>query len=201
MAQVQAYDCTSAKIMYPWQISSTCAHNCLPFFQAPECCVTNQLDGCLPCFKRPNVVDSNLFWSHFLNLLHATIHMTVQVHLQVMRPPHGSHDPLDQRPIEDFIYSCFPPLLFVSHISHWDPMLVSAPCWGDVTFWYEVEFRDYFHHISMTPLQVTLFRCGAITLAVNWHHQVADGTSGTNFLKAWSEVAQGQPISSLPDHR
>lgn len=117
-------------------------------FQAPECCVTNQLDGCLPCLKHPNV-ESNLFWSHFLNSLHATVHMIVQVHLQVMHPPHGSHDPLDQWPIEDFIYSCFPPLLFVSHISHWDPMLVFAPCWGDgdilIWSWISGLFSSHFY--------------------------------------------------------
>lgn len=49
--------------------------------------------------------------------------------------------------------------------------------------------------------QVTSFKCQSIALAVNWYHMVCDGFAGMTFLKAWSELARGLPITSLPDHR
>lgn len=58
-------------------------------------------------------------------------------------------------------------------------------------------------HEEIPPLviQVTSFKCKSIALAVNWHHQVVDGVSGMSFLKAWSELALGLPITCRPDHR
>ncbi|KAG0567714.1 hypothetical protein KC19_7G155100 [Ceratodon purpureus] len=58
-------------------------------------------------------------------------------------------------------------------------------------------------HEEIPPLviQVTSFKCKSIALAVNWYHLVCDGFSGMTFLKAWSELARGLPITSLPDHR
>lgn len=48
---------------------------------------------------------------------------------------------------------------------------------------------------------MTHFKCGGITLAVNWSHAVADGHSGLHFMKSWSEIASGTEVSVLPDHR
>lgn len=50
-------------------------------------------------------------------------------------------------------------------------------------------------------IQVTHFKCGGIALAANWSHAVADGRSGFHFMKSWSEIARGLPVSLLPDHR
>ncbi|CAM6090195.1 unnamed protein product [Calypogeia fissa] len=50
-------------------------------------------------------------------------------------------------------------------------------------------------------VQVTRFRaCGSVAIAVNWHHTVADGSSGCHFMKSWSEVAMGRALSLKPDH-
>ncbi|KAG6553704.1 hypothetical protein Mapa_004619 [Marchantia paleacea] len=49
-------------------------------------------------------------------------------------------------------------------------------------------------------VMVTEFKCGAIAVATNWHHTVADGFSGTHFMKSWAEVAQGLEITIRPDH-
>ncbi|KAG0602902.1 hypothetical protein M758_10G050000 [Ceratodon purpureus] len=66
---------------------------------------------------------------------------------------------------------------------------------------FQVYTLNEYKEIPPLVIQVTLFKCKAIALAVNWHHQVADGVSGFSFLKAWSEVARGLPITSSPDHR
>lgn len=50
-------------------------------------------------------------------------------------------------------------------------------------------------------MQVTHFKCGGITLGINWSHAAGDGRAGFNFLKSWSEVARGLEVSLLPDHR
>jgi len=50
-------------------------------------------------------------------------------------------------------------------------------------------------------IQVTHFKCGGLTLAVNWAHAVADGQAGFHFIKSWSELARGLQVSLLPDHR
>ncbi|BBN08330.1 hypothetical protein Mp_4g10680 [Marchantia polymorpha subsp. ruderalis] len=49
-------------------------------------------------------------------------------------------------------------------------------------------------------IQVTQFRCKSMAIAVNWHHTVADGFSGIHFVRSWSEVASGQPLSLKPVH-
>ncbi|KAG0569660.1 hypothetical protein KC19_6G105700 [Ceratodon purpureus] len=66
------------------------------------------------------------------------------------------------------------------------------------TGWYSL---DDYKEIPPLVIQVTYFKCKSIALAVNWHHQVCDGFSGMTFLRAWSELARGLPITSRPDHR
>ncbi|KAL2654134.1 hypothetical protein R1flu_022262 [Riccia fluitans] len=58
---------------------------------------------------------------------------------------------------------------------------------------------------QLTPMptlvvQVTRFKCGAIAVATNWHHTVADGSSGVHFIKSWGEIAQGKPLTLVPNH-
>lgn len=55
---------------------------------------------------------------------------------------------------------------------------------------------------TMPPLviMVTKFTCGSIAVAVNWHHTVADGSSGCHFIKSWAEIATGNGISLVPNH-
>ncbi|KAL3686144.1 hypothetical protein R1sor_004166 [Riccia sorocarpa] len=58
---------------------------------------------------------------------------------------------------------------------------------------------------QLTPMptlvvQVTQFNCGSVAIAVNWHHTVADGSSGVHFLKSWAEIAQGKPLAVVPNH-
>jgi shikimate O-hydroxycinnamoyltransferase len=55
---------------------------------------------------------------------------------------------------------------------------------------------------TMPPLviMVTRFTCGSIAVAINWHHSVADGSSGCHFVKSWSEMATKNEISVLPNH-
>jgi hypothetical protein len=54
-----------------------------------------------------------LWWLNYLGvipfiLLHATIHMSIQVHSQVMLPPTHSHDYVNQRLIGDRLFSSPP---------------------------------------------------------------------------------------------
>ncbi|KAJ7523638.1 hypothetical protein O6H91_18G056300 [Diphasiastrum complanatum] len=49
-------------------------------------------------------------------------------------------------------------------------------------------------------IQVTVFRCGGISVAMNWNHKVADGFSGFYFIKSWSDICRGKPISPFPVH-
>ncbi|BBN11241.1 hypothetical protein MPTK1_5g10260 [Marchantia polymorpha subsp. ruderalis] len=58
---------------------------------------------------------------------------------------------------------------------------------------------------QLTPMpvliiQVTQFACQSLAIAVNWHHTVADGSSGIHFVRSWSEVARGQALSLRPLH-
>ncbi|KAG6556172.1 hypothetical protein Mapa_002113 [Marchantia paleacea] len=49
-------------------------------------------------------------------------------------------------------------------------------------------------------IQVMQFNCKSVAIAVNWHHTVADGFSGIHFVRSWSEVASGKPLSLKPIH-
>ncbi|KAG6545940.1 hypothetical protein Mapa_012600 [Marchantia paleacea] len=49
-------------------------------------------------------------------------------------------------------------------------------------------------------IQVTQFTCKSLAIAVNWHHTVADGFSGIHFVRSWSELARGKPLSLKPLH-
>lgn len=50
-------------------------------------------------------------------------------------------------------------------------------------------------------IQVTHFKCGGITVGINWSHAAGDGRAGFHFLKSWSEIARGLEVTLLPDHR
>ncbi|KAJ7204891.1 hypothetical protein O6H91_15G033200 [Diphasiastrum complanatum] len=54
--------------------------------------------------------------------------------------------------------------------------------------------------IPALVIQVTVFSCGGISVAMNWNHKVADGFSGFYFIKSWSNICRGNPISPLPVH-
>ncbi|KAG6555674.1 hypothetical protein Mapa_002911 [Marchantia paleacea] len=59
---------------------------------------------------------------------------------------------------------------------------------------------DQLTPIPTLVVQMTQFKCGAVAVATNWHHSVADGSSGCHFIKSWSEVATGQGVSIKPNH-
>ncbi|BBN12821.1 hypothetical protein MPTK1_5g23190 [Marchantia polymorpha subsp. ruderalis] len=59
---------------------------------------------------------------------------------------------------------------------------------------------DQLTPIATLVVQVTQFLCGAVAIATNWHHSVADGSSGCHFIKSWSEVATGCGLSVEPNH-
>ncbi|KAL5701384.1 shikimate O-hydroxycinnamoyltransferase [Ranunculus cassubicifolius] len=54
---------------------------------------------------------------------------------------------------------------------------------------------------SSTPLlmvQITRFRCGSVAIVTSLDHTVADGSSGSNFFKSWSQVTRGSDITVPP---
>ncbi|KAL3686141.1 hypothetical protein R1sor_004163 [Riccia sorocarpa] len=59
---------------------------------------------------------------------------------------------------------------------------------------------DQLNPMPVTIIQVTRFRCGTIAIGTNWHHTVADGFSGTHFMRSWAEIALGKPLSLKPNH-
>ncbi|CAM6087755.1 unnamed protein product [Calypogeia fissa] len=59
---------------------------------------------------------------------------------------------------------------------------------------------DQITPMPVLVVQVTNFTDGSIAIATSWHHTVADGFSGTHFLRSWAEVAQGKPIAVKPVH-
>ncbi|KAL2643200.1 hypothetical protein R1flu_010787 [Riccia fluitans] len=59
---------------------------------------------------------------------------------------------------------------------------------------------DQLESMPTLVVQVTKFKCGAIAIATNWHHTIADGSAGCHFIKSWSEVATGRGISLVPNH-
>ncbi|KDP38697.1 hypothetical protein JCGZ_04050 [Jatropha curcas] len=55
--------------------------------------------------------------------------------------------------------------------------------------------------ISSFPLfalQVTKFRCGGLSLGMQWHYTLSDGRAYIHFAKTWCEIARGLPISHQP---
>ncbi|XBJ13404.1 hypothetical protein VPH35_005583 [Triticum aestivum] len=60
---------------------------------------------------------------------------------------------------------------------------------------------DYTQEISSFPLvvlQVTYFKCGAVSLGVGTQHHVADGMSGLHFINSWSDLCRGAKIAVMP---
>jgi len=47
-------------------------------------------------------------------------------------------------------------------------------------------------------IQVTYFRCGGVSISVDYEHHVGDGESGVHFINSWSNVAHGIPIYVPP---
>ncbi|OMO70075.1 Transferase [Corchorus olitorius] len=56
---------------------------------------------------------------------------------------------------------------------------------------------DPFSH-PLFMAQLTTFKCGGVCLGVGIHHTLADGTTTTNFLNSWSEIARGLPQITVP---
>lgn len=59
---------------------------------------------------------------------------------------------------------------------------------------------DQLRTMPALVIMVTRFTCGSIAVAVNWHHTVADGSSGCHFIKSWAEMATGDELSLAPNH-
>ncbi|KAL2620620.1 hypothetical protein R1flu_000825 [Riccia fluitans] len=50
---------------------------------------------------------------------------------------------------------------------------------------------DQIEPMPVLIVQLTRFACGSVSLGVNWHHMVADGSAGCHFIKSWAETALG----------
>ncbi|KAI7731859.1 hypothetical protein M8C21_032223 [Ambrosia artemisiifolia] len=60
---------------------------------------------------------------------------------------------------------------------------------------------DYSLGIESYPLlvvQVTYFKCGAVSLGVGLHHRVVDGLSAMHFVNTWSDMARGLDVTLPP---
>lgn len=62
----------------------------------------------------------------------------------------------------------------------------------------EVDYSGGISSFPLVVLQVTHFKCGAVSLGVGLHHILADGTSALHFINSWSDVARGLPVSTPP---
>ncbi|KAJ6731717.1 TRICHOTHECENE 3-O-ACETYLTRANSFERASE [Salix purpurea] len=62
----------------------------------------------------------------------------------------------------------------------------------------EVDYSGGISSYPLVVLQVTRFKCGAVSLGVGLHHILADGTSALHFINSWSDVARGLPVSTPP---
>ncbi|KAL3681316.1 hypothetical protein R1sor_024272 [Riccia sorocarpa] len=50
---------------------------------------------------------------------------------------------------------------------------------------------DQIEPMPVLIIQLTRFKCGSVSLGVNWHHTVADGSAGCHFVQSWAETAFG----------
>ncbi|XP_022136652.1 shikimate O-hydroxycinnamoyltransferase [Momordica charantia] len=50
-------------------------------------------------------------------------------------------------------------------------------------------------------IQITSYACGGISITFTFDHALGDASAFGKFLLAWSEIARGKPISTIPDHR
>lgn len=50
-------------------------------------------------------------------------------------------------------------------------------------------------------IQFTNYACGGISITFTFDHTLGDASAFGKFLLAWSEIARGKPISTIPDHR
>lgn len=78
---------------------------------------------------------------------------------------------------------------------------------GDLTpstnYQYLSPFIDYslpIHQVPLLSVQLTKFRCGAISLSLSFLHIVVDGRSFAHFLTEWGRFARGEPLSIMPFH-
>ncbi|KAK9080572.1 hypothetical protein SSX86_000330 [Deinandra increscens subsp. villosa] len=60
---------------------------------------------------------------------------------------------------------------------------------------------DYSQGIGSYPLlvlQVTVFKCGGVSLGVGMHHFLCDGTSALHFMNSWADMARGLDLVMPP---
>ncbi|XP_022931268.1 fatty alcohol:caffeoyl-CoA acyltransferase [Cucurbita moschata] len=50
-------------------------------------------------------------------------------------------------------------------------------------------------------IQITSYACGGVSITFTFDHALGDASAFGKFLLAWSEIARGKPISTIPDHR
>nr|UJH94664.1 alcohol acyltransferase 2 [Jasminum sambac] len=64
-----------------------------------------------------------------------------------------------------------------------------------------IHFNETAQNILQVPpltVQVTRFKCGGIVLGVAFNHIFVDGKAFTDFIRSWSRVARGLPLSVPP---
>ncbi|GMN40702.1 hypothetical protein TIFTF001_009927 [Ficus carica] len=60
--------------------------------------------------------------------------------------------------------------------------------------------------VSINPnfplqIQVTYYTCGGISMTFTFDHALGDASAFGKFLVSWSEIAQGKPLSFMPNHQ
>ena len=61
-----------------------------------------------------------------------------------------------------------------------------------------VDYEKPIYELPLMLAQLTVFRCGGISLGITMSHAVADGQSAFHFMNEWARLARGEPIQAAP---
>ncbi|XP_008231463.1 PREDICTED: spermidine hydroxycinnamoyl transferase-like [Prunus mume] len=61
-----------------------------------------------------------------------------------------------------------------------------------------VDYNLPIHELPLLFVQLTRFKCGGFSLALEISHAVTDGQSACHFIGEWAKLARGEPVGVMP---